>query len=60
MKKNKLTLQPRDYIVLAYGLKIENVGNHILELDLPSMVRIYPVPKPEIKSINIVSTKEEL
>ena len=41
---NKLTLRPKDYIVLSGGLKIENISlNDIIEFKLPTEYKLYPV-----------------
>lgn len=41
-KDNTLTLKPEDYIVFQGGLKIENVGKHLITFDLPENYIIDP------------------
>lgn len=38
----KLTLRPGDYIVYIGGLKIENIGDKIIEMDTPESYMMYP------------------
>lgn len=51
MKKNKLILHPKDYLVMRDGLKIENTSNDlVLEINIPIMVTVYPDKQVKVAS----------
>ena len=51
--KNKLVLQPKDYIVFVGGLKLENVGDMVIKMKLPPFFEIEPVKKFRIEKFKL-------
>lgn len=51
MKNNTLTLHPKDYLVTAGGLKIENTTDDmVMEVELPEKITVYPQENVKVDS----------
>lgn len=51
--KNKLILQPNDYIVFTGGLKIENVGDMVITMKLPSFFEVQLPDKFKLLDVKV-------